>query len=154
MTYVPRQTEDQMQYEAACLYKLYLEQPHLLLALLSTQLGVLKQQAQTFMGLCGLAITVTGFSGAHMIRAGGLASFALVTGIALILIAVFLCLRVLTNLRWVTQDICDSLETTAYAVIKRRNEQQRQLLVAGTFVAFGLAFYLIAVMIAALYPAS
>ena len=77
MTYVPRQTDDQMKHEAACLCKLYLEQPHMLLVLLSTQLGVLKQQAQTFMGLCGLAITVTGFSGAHMIRAGAIASFSL-----------------------------------------------------------------------------
>lgn len=154
MTHIPRQTIEQMRQESLNLLKLYKGQPHQLLTLLTTQLGVLKHQAQTFISLCGLAITVTGFSGAHMIRAGQLASFAMVTGIALILIAIFLCLRVLTNLRWVTQDVCEDLEETAYVVIKRRNEQQQKLLVVGTFVAFGLAFYLIAVMIAALYPPS
>jgi hypothetical protein len=37
---------------------------------LSNQIATVKTYAQVLIGLCGLTITVTGFSGAHMIRSG------------------------------------------------------------------------------------
>ena len=120
-----------------------------LLGFLSGQLGVVKLQAQQLLGLCGLTITVTGFSGAHLIRGGWLSSWLLVAGIGLILIAVVLLLRALMVLRWVSEDVRPSATETAARVIARRNRQQRAVLVAGVFVTSGLAAYLGAVAIAA-----
>ena len=137
--------------EAHRLAQLFDGRPIALVTFLSGQLSVLKSQAQMQLGLCGLAVTVTGFSGSHMIRAGALSSWCLVIGIWLILIAAVLGLRSLGNIRWVTQDLTDDLSETACRVLKRRNQQQRQLVVSAVFVALGLTAYLGSVMVAALH---
>jgi hypothetical protein len=137
--------------EALQLTELFSDREPDLLALLSGQLSVLKNQASMLMGLAGLTVTVTGFSGHHMVRAGPAAWGPMVGGIFAIMIAVLLTLRVMLNVRWVTQDLvatdlCKSVEVT----IQRRNQQQRWLGWAGGFVALGLFGYLIAVVVAAL----
>ena len=140
-------TNDQ---EARRLAALFADRPEQLLALLGTQLAVLKQHAQMLMGLCGLVITVTGFSGAHMIRSGSVSALLMVGGIAFVLVAAILCLRALTQIRWVTKDLADDLEHTAAAVIVRRDHQQALLSWAAWGVGIGLGFYLGAVAVAAL----
>lgn len=135
--------------ESEAVYRLFAEKPIELLQFFSNQLGVLKNQAVSLLGLCGLAITVTGFSGSHMIRAGSVAAGAMVFGIAMILVAAVLALRTLTRVRWVTQDIQPNLRDTAQRIIERRNQQQRRLSQAGVFVALGLLGYLSAVCLAA-----
>jgi len=140
--------------EARRLAALLAGQPFQLLTYLSNQLAVIKTQAQQLIGLCGITITVTGFSGAHMIKAGLVPSLLMVLGIALILVAAVMCLRTLTETRWVTQDLDDALEKTARAVIVRRNRLAHRLNIAGRFVALGLGAYLGAVATAAVINAA
>lgn len=121
---------------------------------LSGQFAVLKNQAQILLGLCSVTITVTGFSGQHMVRGGPASTGAMVLGIGLILIAAVLTLRTISTLRWVSQDLTDDLIETASRVIQRRNRQQRALSWAGGFVALGLGGYLVAVVLAALHAGS
>ena len=52
------------------LVALYEGAPRELVSLLAGQFAVLKQQAQSILGISGLCITVTGFSGHNMVRAG------------------------------------------------------------------------------------
>ncbi len=136
--------------EARRLTELYAGQPHALVGFLSGQLSVLKAQAQVLMGLSGLVITVTGFSGHNMVRGGTLPMVAMVTGIGFVLLAVIVTLRVMTRLRWVSQDLEDDLRVTTLAVLRRRNSEQRSLHYSGTLVAIGLAAYLLSVVLAAL----
>ena len=136
--------------EARRLLALYTGRAPDLVAHLSAQLGTVKTYAQVLVGLCGLTVTVTGFSGAHMIRAGSLSASFMVGGIALVLVGLILCIRTITLLRWVSQDLHDDLIETARIVIARRNGQQRMLGIAAVFVVGGLACYLAAVVIAAL----
>jgi hypothetical protein len=140
--------------EAERLQRVFLGQDAQLVTYLSTQMGVVKNQAQVVLGLCGLAITVTGFSGAHMIRSGSLAAACMVVGIALILVAAVLALRTLTQVRWVSHELADDLVDTVERVLDRRNAQQRRLQIAGFFVGGGLAAYLLAVAVAALSAGS
>lgn len=135
--------------EATRVAALFERRPSDLVVFLSGQLAVLKSQATTLVGLCGLTVTVTGFSGAHMIRAGSVATIAMVVGICLIVAGLAICLRTMTRLRWVTQDLSDDLTETARVVIERRNTEQRNLNVATTFVGAGLVAYLVAVVLAA-----
>lgn len=136
--------------EAARLVKLLETQPFQLLTYLSNQLAVVKTQAQMLIGLCGLTVTVTGFSGTHMVRAGWFSAGSMVIGIAMILVAALMCLQTLTETRWVTQSLADSLVDTTRAVFLRRDRQQHRLTIAGRFVGAGLAFYLFAVASAAI----
>lgn len=135
--------------EARRLAAVFQGQPAQLIGFLSGQLSVVKAQAHMLVGLCGLTITVTGFSGAHMIRAGSLSAWTMVVGIGFILGAAVLCLQVLTRLRWVSQDLADDLVDTTEAVLRRRNEQQERVAVAGGLVTAGLGAYLVAVVAAA-----
>jgi hypothetical protein len=136
--------------EARRLAQLFAGQPRDLVALLSGQLSVLKSQAQMLMGLAGLTITVTGFSGHNMVRGGWLPTGAMLGGIACILGAIIITLRAVSHLRWVTQDLDDDLTNTARVVIVRRDGQQHALTIAGALVALGMCGYLVAVVLAAL----
>jgi len=51
-----------------------------------------------------------------------------------VLVGLVVCIRTITLLRWVTQELRDDLVETAVAVIERRNRQQRMLSVAAVFV--------------------
>ncbi len=141
--------EERIHDEAARLRRLFAGQDAQLVQYLAGQLTTLKTYAQVLVGLCGLTVTVTGFSGAHMIRAGSLSAALMVAGIALVVIGLVLCLRTLTVLRWVSQELRDDLVETAVLIIQRRNRQQRQVGIAAVFVAAGLVFYLAAVSAAA-----
>ena len=136
--------------EARRLNRLFADQPVQLVQYLSHQIATVKTYAQVLIGLCGLTITVTGFSGAHMIRSGSLAASLMVTSIALVLVGLIVCIRTVTRLRWVSQDLADDLADTAVTVLRRRNHQQRAVSVAAVFVAGGLGCYLAAVTVAAL----
>ena len=121
--------------EARRLTRLFADQPVQLVQYLANQIATVKTYAQVLIGLCGLTITVTGFSGAHMIRAGSVASGLMVAGIALVVVGLVLCIRTITLLRWVSQDLRDDLGETAVVVIQRRNRQQRAVSTAAVFVA-------------------
>jgi hypothetical protein len=142
-----------VQEEARRLHQLFAGNGAQLVQFLGMQLATVKTYAQVLIGLCGLTITVTGFSGAHMIRSSSAAAVCMVAGIALVFVGLVLCLSAVTGLRWVTQDLGDDLVETARVCIVRRNRQQRAVTIAAIFVAGGLAFYLTAVSIAALVPA-
>lgn len=136
--------------EARHLERLFADQPIALVQYLGHQIATVKTYAQVLIGLCGLTVTVTGFSGAHMIRSGSAAAALMVAGIALVMIGLVTCIRTITRLRWVSQDLRDDLRETIEVVLSRRNRQQRALVIAAVFVAAGLACYLAAVTVAAL----
>ncbi|MEZ4358826.1 MAG: hypothetical protein R3B48_01500 [Kofleriaceae bacterium] len=142
--------DEQVLEEARRLHALFAAQPAQLVQFLSGQIATVKSYAQLLVGLCGLTVTVTGFSGAHMIRAGSLSAGLMVAGIALVLVGLVLCLRTITGLRWVSQELRDDLVETATVVLHRRNRKQRTLEIAAVFVAVGLMSYLGAVSVAAL----
>jgi hypothetical protein len=142
--------ESQIRDEARRLHQLFADSPAQLVQYLSNQIATVKTYAQILVGLCGLTVTVTGFSGAHMIRAGSLSAGLMVAGIALVLIGLMMCLQTITGLRWVSQELRDDLIDTAVVVIHRRNRKQRTLTIAAVFVAGGLVCYLAAVSVAAL----
>lgn len=141
------------QEEARRLVQLFAQSPAQLVQFLGMQLAAVKTYAQVLIGLCGLTITVTGFSGAHMIRSSSLSASLMVAGIASVFVGLSICLRAVTALRWVSEDLRDDLTETARACVARRNQQQRWVRIAAVFVGGGLLFYLAAVSVAALVPA-
>ena len=140
--------------EAERIQRLFQSQPIQLVQYLANQIATVKTYAQVLIGLCGLTITVTGFSGAHMIRSGTTAAMLMVIGIAVVLVGLVLCIRTITQLRWVSQHLQDDLVAMAVIVIGYRNRQQRMVSIAAVFVAAGLGCYLAAVTVAALVVGS
>lgn len=121
-----------------------------LVSFLAGQLAVLRTQAQTFLGIAGICISVTGFAGHNMVNAGPFAAGAMIVGVTLILVAIVITLQCLANVRWVTQDLGDGNVELARRVLQRRNLLQRALHRSMALIAVGLAFYVAAVVLAAL----
>lgn len=121
-----------------------------LVSFLAAQLAVLRTQAQTFLGIAGICISVTGFAGHNMVNAGPFAAGAMIVGVTLILVAIVITLQCLANVRWVTQDLGDGNVELARRVLERRNSLQRALHRSMALIAVGLAFYVVAVVLAAL----
>jgi hypothetical protein len=142
-------SDSHIRQEAERLHRLFADEPAQLVLYLSGQIATVKTYAQVLVGLCGLTITVTGFSGAHMIRAGSLSAGLMVSGIVAVLCGLILCLRTITRMQWVSEELGDDLVETAVTVIRRRNQRQRALRLAAYFVASGLTLYLAAVSVAA-----
>ena len=139
------------QVEGENLAALLNDNPAALISFLSGQLSVLKTQAQMIMGIAGLIITVTGFSGHHMVRGGTMSTVAMVTGIVLVMGGVLQTVRTLSKIRWVSQDLGGPLAAVAARIITRRNQEQRALSISGALVSGGLFAYLISVVLAALH---
>jgi hypothetical protein len=121
-----------------------------LVSFLAGQLAVLRTQAQTFLGIAGICISVTGFAGHNMVNAGRVSAGAMIVGVMLILVAIVITLRSLANVRWVTQDLGDGNVELARRVLARRNLLQRSLHHAVALIGVGLGFYVLAVVSAAL----
>ena len=121
-----------------------------LLSFLSGQLAVLRGQGHTYLGIAGVCISVTGFSGHNMVNAGALSASSMVIGLLLVLAAIVLTLRALRRIRWVSEDLGAHPGEVVARVIARRNVQQKALERAGILVGVGLTFYLTAVVLAAL----
>lgn len=135
--------------EARRLAQLFRANPVGMMTFLSSQLAVLKTQAQVFIGLSTITITVTGFSGHNMVRGGHFSTAAMVLGMGFVLAGIAYTLHTLRRLRWVSQDLDDDLFVTARTVITRRDAEQQALGRAGSLVVAGLASYLVAVVLAA-----
>ena len=131
------------------LVAVFADQPTKLLDFLVSQVSAVRQQAQSMLGLCGLIITVTGFSGPRMIEASALSAWAMVTGIALTLVGAIVSLRVMVQIRWVSDQLDDDLVATAVRILHRRDVQHGRITIAGIFVAAGLAAYLLSVAVTA-----
>ncbi len=121
-----------------------------LVSFLAAQLAVLRTQAQTFLGIAGICISVTGFAGHNMVNAGPFAAGAMIVGVTLILVAIVITLQCLANVRWVTLDVGAANVELARRVLARRNSWQRALHRSMALIAVGRAFYVAAVVLAAL----
>jgi len=145
----PMSAEEEIEVEAGQIQKYYGEKREALVSLLAGQLGVLKQQAQVILTLCGLVITVTGFSGGNVIKAGSTSSGFLVAGIVCILSSLPIAVATLGQIRWVTQDLEDDTTQFIKTVIRRRDVHRFRLMIAIALLVVGLACYMTAVSIAA-----
>jgi len=135
--------------EVVMLEEIYDGKKDQLINMLAGQLSIIKQQAQVYLGLCGLALTVTGFSGGNVIRSGSLASGFLVAGIVFIYIAAVISIFAVGNIKWITQIMVRDTRLWIHNTIERRDLFQRYLFVSATALGIGLVCYLSAVSIAA-----
>lgn len=123
------------------------------LNLIDRQLATLVQRAQILLGLCGMVVTVTGFSGRIIAGTNRLAQTMIITGITLILITAVMLVRGVLNLTWLTQQPYeDDIPDLIFTGIKYRDEKVRFYRHAVNTLAFGLTCYVIAIAIMLLFP--
>ncbi|HAI11264.1 MAG TPA: hypothetical protein DCM28_06130 [Phycisphaerales bacterium] len=123
------------------------------LNLLERQLNTMTQRAQMLLGLCGIVITVTGFSGRIIAGTNRAAQLLIVSGVSITLISAALVVGGVMKLLWITQqppheDLPQLIRTT----LAYRNRKMRFYHAAVYVLLLGLTCYVIAIAIMLLNP--
>jgi hypothetical protein len=113
----------------------------------AAQFAVLHGRSQLLLTLCTLTLTITGFSGPKIIASGELSRWALVVGIALVLIGLVMLLLSSLVVHFATQFIVnDEPRIGLSKLILYRNRKMRWYRWQLACIVFGLTSYVIAVI--------
>ncbi|MHC4870998.1 MAG: hypothetical protein ACYTFY_04060 [Planctomycetota bacterium] len=122
------------------------------LEILDRQLNTLYLRAQVLMSLCGVVITVTGFSGRIIAGTSRLAQVSIIAGLSTVLLsAVYMFVKVMT-IKWITTEISDDPIKTLTKIIERRNRKTSAYVNGGIILCCGFMLYCIAVALMLLSP--
>lgn len=123
------------------------------LNLLERQLNTLSQRAQMLLGLCGIVITVTGFSGRIIAGTNRVAQIFIVSGVSITLIAAALVVGGVMRLHWISQQPPQSdLPQLVRTTLAYRDRKMRYYHLAVYVLLLGLTCYVIAIAIMLLNP--
>lgn len=120
--------------------------------LMERQLDVLMSRAQLMLGLCGIAITTTGFSGRLIAGNSRLGQALIVGGLSLVLSAAALLVWGVLHLSWITQRDSQFIDVWLDAVLEYRDRKTRLFRVAIFLLLIGLALYVGAIAVMLLNP--
>lgn len=123
-----------------------------LYAVLERQFSVLMTRAQVLMGLCGVVITTTGFSGRIIAGTSVLAQWLIISGISLTLAAAAVVVFGVLPLRWLTQQGGDSTEAWLAESLRYRDTKLRHYRVGVVLMLAGLAVYVGAIALMLAHP--
>ncbi len=121
-------------------------------ALLERQFGVLASRAQVLLGLTGVVVTTTGFSGRLIAGTNAAAQWLIILGMGLVLAACAVTVFGVLHLKWITQHPAPLGREWLITCIRYRNLKQRFYGLAIVLLIIGLTFYVAAMAIMLLYP--
>lgn len=113
--------------------------------LVQGQLGVLVLRTQVLLSLCGIVITVTGFSGRAIAATSAAARVCIAAGIFVVLTAAATAIWGVLRLRWITQELRDDALETITAMLLIRGRKSRFLGVALALFVSGFSLYVAAI---------
>jgi len=113
--------------------------------ILQGQLATLVVRTQAMLGLSGIVITVTGFSGRTIAQTSASARLLVVAGLVIVLAAAAVGVGGVLRLRWSTQAIADEPRETLTRMIAIRDAKERFLRVAHVLFIVGFSLYCFAV---------
>jgi hypothetical protein len=122
------------------------------MGVMERQLGVLMNRAQLLLGLCGIAITTTGFSGRLIAGTDRLAQWLIVSGLALVLLSACVLVWGVLHVRWMTQQQGKTIEKWLAAALEYRDRKTQHYRVAIVLLLIGLAMYVGAISVMLLNP--
>lgn len=112
-----------------------------IMELIERQFMVLHYRSQVLLGLSGIVITTTGFSGRLIAGTNELAKGLIISGVALVMAAAAtVCLGVM-HLRWITQHPGDQVEVWLGESLAYRDRKTHYYRVGIFLTMIGLALY-------------
>lgn len=131
--------------EAHRIYELSAQDYLRSIQLIENQLNVVQTRAQVMVGIAGMVITVTGFSGKEIVATSSLARYLIVFGLGTVLAAtLWVFLRVMI-IHWATSCIEEDPLMTLEKLIQYRNQKTIAYEIGGKILGLGLICYGIAV---------
>lgn len=108
------------------------------------QLNVLQTRAQVLMGLAGVVLSITGFSGHRIASTGRIAQFSVILGLGTVLISAVWVWKKVMNVRWITDDLYGTSEEILSRIIDRRNAKTAAYVKGGYLLCAGFSIYSVA----------
>ncbi len=116
------------------------------------QFMVLHHRSQVLLGLSGIVITTTGFSGRLIAGTNDVAKWLIISGVALVMIAaVTVCYGVL-HLRWLTQHPGTQVEHWLSTTLAYRDRKTRFYRVGIVMTMVGLGLYVASIFVMLWWP--
>lgn len=113
--------------------------------IVQTQIATLATRTQAILGMSGIVITVTGFSGRTIALTSPIARITIVAGLLIVLAAAAVGVGGVLRLRWSTQELADDPLATVRRLIAIRDDKARFLTAALIMFVVGFALYCFAV---------
>ena len=122
--------------------------------LVERQLTTLVLRAQVMLSLCGIVVTVTGFSGRSIAQTSNLARLSIAAGILIVLASAAVAMWGVLRLRWFTQELDDEPLVTLRRGLAIRDRKAAWLAraLALFIVGFGCYCFAIAQLLLAASP--
>jgi hypothetical protein len=128
------------------------EDPRPIMELIERQFMVLHHRSQVLLGLSGIVITTTGFSGRLIAGTNALAQTLIISGVALVMAAAAtVCLGVL-HLRWITQHPGDQIEDWLNQSLAYRDRKTQYYRTGIVLTLIGLGLYVGSIFVMLLLP--
>lgn len=123
------------------------------MAVVERQFSTLHNRAQVLFSLCGIVVTVTGFSGRLIAGTNAFAQAFLVSGLAVVVACALYVWHGVMTLRWATQRLAASPQATMVSVLQRRDVKTAAYRRGGYILFAGFILYSVAIAIMLLNPA-
>jgi hypothetical protein len=123
-----------------------------IMELLERQFVILHNRAQVLLTLCGVVVTVTGFSGRIIAGTNRLAQVLIIGGVTLSLAAAITVVRGVLHLWWLTQHPGELPGPWVIHCLSYRDRKTRAYRVAILMLIVGLCLYVGAIAIMLLFP--
>lgn len=123
-----------------------------MMAMLERQFTVLHNRAQVLLGLCGVIISTTGFSGRLIAGTNAYAQWLIIAGVVFVLLsAAVVCWGVL-HLRWLTMQLGRDTPEWLATTLSYRDTKTSAYRIGLLLMLVGLALYAAAIAIMLLNP--
>lgn len=122
------------------------------MAMLERQFAVLHNRAQVALGLAGIVVSTTGFSGRLVAGTNVWAQWLIISGLALILASAAIVVWGVLHLRWLTMQCGETTEAWLDASLAYRDKKTRAYRVGVIVLLVGLILYGAALAVTLLNP--
>ncbi len=123
-----------------------------IMGMLERQFTVLHNRAQVLLGLCGVIISTTGFSGRLIAGTNFYAQWLVIAGVALVLLAAAVVCWGVLHLRWLTMQLGGDTAEWLATTLRYRDTKTNSYRLGLLLMLVGLALYAAAIAIMLLNP--
>lgn len=113
--------------------------------LLNAQLNAIHLRATAIFTICGVVVTVTGFSGRLIAGTSPLGQVFVIAGLLLCVLAAAIAMLFVTPVRWMTSYMYMEPDEWLLTAIRRRNRKTRAFRAATIILVLGLTLYGLAI---------
>jgi hypothetical protein len=114
---------------------------------LESQFSTIYQRSQVLISLCGIIVSVTGFSGKTIVLTSLLSRILLITGLTFVLLSGILSIWGVIRFKWITQWYEENLYNVVKNILIRRNRKTLFFRISLFLLLLGLTLYVLSISI-------